>query len=321
MSKLSSEAIVAAGVREKAVAFAVDGQQINGILSTPDNDSPKGVIVFSHGWSGFRAGPADLLTNLARTFAVNGYASIRFDYRGRGESQGDGLNASLVTMADDLVAAVAAAKAETGFDKPILCGLCSGGNVVVGTLKRIPQTKALLLMSVYPFSDGDAFGRDIHRTFHYLAVYWQKLWRKDTWSRFFKGDVSLKSVCNVIFGHFLKRGANKKKEEGVAAQTTEDGKNKLPKAAKAAAVESRSQGKEPPKKHLANFRPDLPGIMLYGLADPDAAAAMKYFGDYINEHKLPIQTHTIEGANHNFSSAEWRQTIEQKMLSFLAELP
>ena len=289
MSKLSSEAIVAAGVREKAVAFAVDGQQINGILSTPDNDSPKGVIVFSHGWSGFRAGPADLLTNLARTFAANGYASIRFDYRGRGESQGDGLNASLVTMADDLVAAVAAAKAETGFDKPILCGLCSGGNVVVGTLKRIPQAKALLLMSVYPFSDGDAFGRDIHRTFHYLAVYWQKLWRKDTWSRFFKGDVSLKSVCNVIFGHFLKRGANKKKEEGAAAQTTEDGKNKLPKAAKAAAVESRSQGKEPPKKHLANFRPDLPGIMLYGL--------------------------------HNFSSAEWRQTIEQKMLSFLAELP
>ena len=320
MSKLSPEAIVAAGVREKAVSFAVDGQPINGILATPENDAPKGVIIFSHGWSGFRAGPADLLTNLARTFAANGYSSIRFDYRGRGESQGDGLNASLVTMADDLVAAVAAAKSETGFDKPILCGLCSGGNVVVGTLKRIPQAKALLLMSVYPFSDGDAFGRDIHRTFHYLSVYWQKLWRGDTWSRFFKGDVSLKSVCNVIFGHLLKRGANKKKEEGTATQTTEDGKNKLPKAAKAAAVESRSQGKEPPKKHLANLRPDLPGVMLYGLADPDATAAIKYFGDYINENKLPIQMHTIEGANHNFSSLEWRRTIEGHMLSFLSTL-
>ena len=320
MSKLSPEAIVAAGVREKAISFAVDGQPINGILATPENDAPKGVIIFSHGWSGFRAGPADLLTNLARTFAANGYSSIRFDYRGRGESQGDGLNASLVTMADDLVAAVAAAKAETGFDKPILCGLCSGGNVVVGTLKRIPQAKALLLMSVYPFSDGDAFGRDIHRTFHYLSVYWQKLWRGDTWSRFFKGDVSLKSVCNVIFGHLLKRGANKKKEEGSSEKTTEDGKNKLPKAAKAAAVESRSQGKEPPKKHLANLRPDLSGVMLYGLADPDATAAIKYFGDYINENKLPIQMHTIEGANHNFSSAEWRRTIEGHMLSFLSTL-
>ncbi|MBO7092764.1 MAG: hypothetical protein J6W23_13345, partial [Victivallales bacterium] len=139
-------------------------------------------------------------------------------------------------------------------------------------------------------------------------------------SRFFKGDVSLKSVCNVIFGHLLKRGANKKKEEGAAAQTTEDGKNKLPKAAKAAAVESRSQGKEPPKKHLANLRPDLPGVMLYGLADPDATAAIKYFGDYINENKLPIQMHTIEGANHNFSSLEWRRTIEGHMLSFLSTL-
>ena len=58
MSKLSPEAIVAAGVREKAVSFAVDGQPINGILATPENDTPKGVIIFSHGWSGFRAGPA-----------------------------------------------------------------------------------------------------------------------------------------------------------------------------------------------------------------------------------------------------------------------
>ena len=60
--------------------------------------------------------------------------------------------------------------------------------------------------------------------------------------------------------------------------------------------------------------------MLYGLADPDAAAAIKYFGDYINENKLPIQMHTIEGANHNFSSLEWRRTIEGHMLSFLATL-
>ncbi|MBP5672252.1 MAG: alpha/beta fold hydrolase [Victivallales bacterium] len=321
MSELTSEAIVSAGVREKAISFSVEGQSVNGIIASPENGTPKGAIVFSHGWSGFRSGPADLLTYLARTFAANGYASLRFDYRGRGESGGDGLAASLVTMADDLVGAVAAIKEETGFDKPILCGLCSGGNVVVGTLKRIPQAKALLLMSVYPFSDGDAFGRDIHRTFHYLAVYWQKLWRKDTWSRFFKGDVSLKSVCNVIFGHFLKRGANKKKEEGAAAaQPAEEGKTKLPKAAKAAAVESRSQDKEPPKKHLANLRPDLPAIMLYGLADPDASAAIKYFGDYINENKLPIQMHTIEGANHNFSSREWRNIIEERMLSFLSTL-
>ena len=43
-------------------------------------------------------------------------------------------------------------------------------------------------------------------------------------------------------------------------------------------------------------------------------------GDYINENKLPIQMHTIEGANHNFSSLEWRRTIEGHMLSFLSTL-
>ncbi|MBR5026439.1 MAG: hypothetical protein IKX48_15365, partial [Victivallales bacterium] len=107
MSKLSPEAIVAAGVREKAISFAVDGQPINGILATPENDAPKGVIIFSHGWSGFRSGPAGILTTLARMFAQHGFVSLRFDYRGRGESGGNGLESTLTTMADDLVAACA----------------------------------------------------------------------------------------------------------------------------------------------------------------------------------------------------------------------
>ena len=41
MSNLSPEAIVATGVREKAVSFTVEGQQINGILATPEKDAPR----------------------------------------------------------------------------------------------------------------------------------------------------------------------------------------------------------------------------------------------------------------------------------------
>lgn len=315
---LLQSALVQEGVLEMPIRFSVENQAINAILTKPADQEIKAIVVFSHGWSGFRTGPADILTFLARTFAKHNCASLRFDFRGRGESQGEGLQTSLVTMADDLVAASETAIKETKCDNLILCGLCSGGNVVVGTLKRIPQTKALLLMSVYPFSDGDAFGRDMHRTFHYLNVYWKKILRPDTWSRLFKGDINIKSVFNVIFGHFFKKGQNKKKEgEGTKQAEQDSTQPKLPQAAKAAKVESRLQGKEPPKKHLANLKKEIPGIMVYGTADPDAAAAEKYFGDYITENKLNIDIKHIEGANHNFSSKEWKAQLATYLTEFI----
>ena len=299
----------------------VGDEAIHGIVARPlDQQQVKGGIVFSHGWSGFRSGPSGILTFLAREMARNGYVTLRFDYRGRGESQGNGLTATLTTMADDLVAACSYMRKALQIPAPALCGLCSGGNVVIGTLKRIPAASCLLLMSIYPFSDGDAFGRDMHRTFHYLKLYWKKLLRPDTWSRFVRGDVKLGNVFNVIFGHFLKKDANKKKEGAgtASAENTASAGNGLPKAVKASAVESRSQTKEPPKTHLANLRPDLPGIMIYGTADPDAAAAMKYYGDYIGQHHLPLPLKTIQGANHNFSSEEWRSQALQMLLDTLA---
>lgn len=303
--------------QETACSFTSQGETVKGILTRPPANTPiRGGIIFSHGWSGFRSGPAGILTEFARHFARLGYLSLRFDYRGRGESQGQGLEATLTTMADDLVAADAFLRQHHQIAAPVLCGLCSGGNVVIGTLKRLPHVSRLLLLSVYPFSDGDAFGRDVHRTWHYLKLYWKKLCRVDTWTRFFTGDVSLRNVAKVIFGHFLNRKANQRKEQG----TTAGNAPKLPQAVKAAKVESRSQNAgDAPKKHLANLRPDLPGIIIYGSADPDAVAATKYYGDYIRQQHLPLSISTIQGANHNFSSPQWRRQALQLLQETLTQ--
>jgi len=262
------------------------------------------------------------MTWLSRRFAEAGYIALRFDYGGRGESGGAGTEASLITMGEDLVAAVKWFEDETGITAPAMCGLCSGGNVVIGCLKRLPEVKILLMMSVYPFSDGDAFGRDVHRTLHFLNVYWHKLCCAETWRRFFRGDVSLKNVCGVLFGHLLHRGKNKKKEGG---DTAPDGKKKLPAAVKASAVESRTQaGKEPPKKYLANLEGGRCGVFIYGTSDPDAAAALRYYGGFIKEHQLPFAVEEIPGANHNFSSVTWREAVwgilKVKLGNYILEL-
>jgi pimeloyl-ACP methyl ester carboxylesterase len=154
---VATSATIGDGVTEQAFAFTVDNATVKGTLAKPEIHADTG-IVFVHGWSGNRTGPHGLLTAVARSAAVNGYPSLRFDFRGRGESEGDGLQSTLVTMADDLVAAARVLLAQTGVRRLVYVGLCSGGNVTIGALKRLPRADGLVLLSVYPFSDGDAFG-------------------------------------------------------------------------------------------------------------------------------------------------------------------
>lgn len=315
---ISKEASTLPGILERAVTFTVEGCQLHGMLAMPENKTPKHAILFSHGWSGNRNGPAGILTSTARTLAQNGCACLRFDFRGRGESQGDGLNATLATMSADLLEAAKTLTSLTGITSIILFGMCSGGNIAIGSLKQLPDAKAVIMLSVYPFSDGDSFGRDVHRTWHFLKVYLHKACSLQTWLRLFKGEASIGRVFRVIFRPFLKRGENKVKEEGKEAQ------RKIPgKVAKASGNESRLQtqeGKEPPKKYLANLRKNMPGVMVYGTADPDAAAAMDYYGKYVAQEKLPIDFVSIPGANHNFSSKNWHDKIAEISLDFCSKL-
>ncbi len=309
-------------VTERHVTFLVGQDAIQAILTLPAGTTPRQGVIFTHGWSGNRCGPAAIITSLARHLAQQGCASLRFDFRGRGESAGNGLAATLTTMADDLVEACRQFTVLTGMRNHILLGLCSGGNVAIGTLNRLPSAKAIVMLSVYPFSDGDAFGRDARRTLHFLKVYWLKATRKETWMRLCRGDVNLKQVAKVILNPLLHRQANRRREGQAAADTAKNAAPETPRTAKAAQNESRLQaGKEPPRQFLANLRPELPGLLVYGAADPDAKAAIDYYGKYIAEKNLPIRIEQIPGANHNFSSRNWFRQVAEMTVSFLEQLP
>ncbi len=296
---------VGSGISESAVRFAVGGRTLVGnvVVSGAERDE---VVVFVHGWSGNRSGPHGLITAMARALGEAGFASLRFDFGGRGDSEGSGLEASLSSMASDLVGAVAFARERTGCDRVILFGICSGGNVAIGALPQISGTVGLVLLSVYPFSDGDAFSRDVHRTWHFALEYWRKAQQPDTWRRLFKGDVRLGQVLNVLFGHFLRK--RKKKDSDLGAASTD---GKLGATSAPAKAESRLAGEEAPKKHLANFTADTPALMVYGGTDPDAKPARTYFESYAKEHSLPIDFVHIEGANHNFSSVAWKRQLAE----------
>ena len=301
---LRTEVELSPRTREQAVRFQAAGQALAGNLTLPDRGHGLG-LVFVHGWSGVRGGPHSILTSTARHLAEQGFPSVRFDLSGRGESQGNGLDACLPTMADDLVAATRLCRERAGVDKVVIFGMCSGGTVAIGTLPRLPDAAGLVLLSVYPFSDGDSFGRDMHRTLHFAKVYWHKLWQLHTWKRLFRGEVRVLRVLDVLFGHFRKSSKEGPSEEG-----------KQP----GEAAEAGPQEKSPPKEHLQKLTSGIPGLMIYGSADPDAGAAQAYYRTFVEEHSLPIEFVEIEGAHHNFTSREWKQQIARLTANFCNRL-
>jgi alpha/beta superfamily hydrolase len=68
-------------------------------LSQP-SDAPW--VIFCHGFTGQRMGPAYLFVKLSKILAASGISSLRFDFRGSGESDGIFADMTTFTMQSDL---------------------------------------------------------------------------------------------------------------------------------------------------------------------------------------------------------------------------
>lgn len=287
---------------EETVGLEVAGQRLAGILTLPAKGQAQEVVVFSHGWGGNRNGPHNLLTHLSRQIAKRGVAAFRFDFRGRGESGGATEAATLATMAEDLVAATSWCRSR-GFATVHFSGICSGGNVIIGALPRLAPAGRLVLFSVYPFSDGDDFGRQSRRLAHNLGEYRRKFFRRETWAKLVRGEIQFGAIAKILFAPFRSQQAAKKREGELKP------------------VPGAGDGSEASKRFLRHLSPELPTLMLYGDRDPESQASLKYYQDYARNSNLPIDFLVIPRADHNFSSQAWGERACQAAVDFLEGEP
>lgn len=112
---------------ERSETFVPFGHQQ--ILCVADHPAGKPIaaIVFCHGMTGDRIGPQKLQTILAEELAMDGILSIRFDFRGSGDSSGSFGQTSFRTMQEDLRAVVHWTRQQYKTDHVGLLGVSIGG--------------------------------------------------------------------------------------------------------------------------------------------------------------------------------------------------
>ncbi|MGW8247457.1 MAG: alpha/beta hydrolase family protein [Acidiferrobacterales bacterium] len=119
------------------------GEVLSALLEKPSGEI-KAFVLFAHCFTCSKnIGTA---TRISRALAERGFATLRFDFTGLGNSEGDFSNTNFSSNVDDLVAA--AAYLATSFEAPkILIGHSLGGAAVIAAAARLPDVQAVVTIA------------------------------------------------------------------------------------------------------------------------------------------------------------------------------
>ncbi len=147
--------------REQPLFFAGSGEELYGVIHHPKGNSRDiGIVVcpplFAEGMEAH-----GVLVTLARFLARNGYPVMRFDYRGYGESDGEGSDYTVPDHIDDIRTATERLRAETGVHKTGLLGIRMGATLAILAATR--GMPVYLVAALEPVVRGDEYVRELLR--------------------------------------------------------------------------------------------------------------------------------------------------------------
>ena len=264
--------------------FTIPGKsgELAAMLHLPAN-AKNTFILMLHGWSGYRTGPHQMQTRAARHFAQLGFPVLRFDFAGRGDSDGSAEMATLATMKDDVDSVLQWIKSTFPEQDILLAGLCSGCEVAFAAAAS-QHVKGLMLWSAPVFAAGASRERTRRKRWHLLGEYTRKLLQPSTYKKLMRGSVDVRGVSKVL-SH--QGGESKNIESGLPGQ--------LPKGWRQSILEQ-------------NRKLRLPVLLIFGSADPTAVEASDWY-----ENQFPkdceMETNWIEDANHSYYGLAWEWAV------------
>ena len=171
---------------ETTLNFECGNELLHGVLAKPSAPgSDLGVLIIVGGPQ-YRSGSHRQFTLLARTLAAAGYPSLRFDYRGMGDSSGELHN--FENVSDDIGAAIDALCA-TGVQRVMLWGLCDAASAALLYCDDRPEDRRVVALNLLnPWVRTPQGLAKAHVKQYYLQrlrqrEFWGKLLSPSMWRR------------------------------------------------------------------------------------------------------------------------------------------
>lgn len=185
-------------LHESPLVFECADCRLVGIAAIPPSSSSIGVVIVVGGPQ-YRSGSHRQFTLLARELSKDGIPSLRFDYRGMGDSEGE--TRSFETVDADLRAAIDALQAAApGVRQVVLWGLCDAASAALYYAHSDARVAGLVLLNPWVHSEAGASRARLQH--YYLA----RLLQASFWSKLLSGQVRLFASAKDLLragGHTL----------------------------------------------------------------------------------------------------------------------
>jgi uncharacterized protein len=275
---------------EQTINIGERDERISCILHTPTvEQKQKIIVVFMHGWAGYRIGPHQMFVKYARQLSEMGYYSMRFDFRGRGYSAGKRNETSNTTMLFDLEQIISYLMGNIRPDKIILLGICSGAKLAMYYAKSGRQRidGVIEMSSSLLRHDAEAqviVNRKKNSISNYLT--------KEKLIKLVSGGVELKKIFEVPFRYITYLS------HFVIDSTKRSNKSKTPSQTKIIKADT----------SFKNYS-GTSFLLIHGEKDPETEVSLNQITSLLEKYDLKCDSHVIKGANHSFYSANWEVEI------------
>lgn len=274
--------------REEAIGFCCEGEILHGVLALPEQAADLGVVIVVGGPQ-TRVGSHRQFVLLARGLAAAGYSTLRFDYRGMGDSGGTQRRFDVVTP--DIAAAIDALLAACpGVTRVALWGLCDAASAALLYLDDTHDSRiaGLCLLNPWVRSRTSLAKTQVK---HY---YGQRLLEKEFWLKLLSGRLNIGLAVADLWSKIGQASAR------VDAEAVPGFQDRM-------------------VRGLTNFT----GKVLLILSGEDYTA--KEFLEYTAASEAwrgllgrsGLTRYDVAGADHTFSSRHWRETVENATVHWL----